>query len=86
MTATYASQSANGRFHVRTMTMQYGTSFEFGTTPAAANTIEAAFHYRTDVHTEQQTNRPTHPTLSSAEPVQEQAQNTWSAPRKTPFG
>ena len=75
---TYTSQSANGRFHSPYDDHAYGTSFEFGTTPVAANTIKAAFHYRTDLHTEQQTNRPTHPTLSSAEPIQEQAQNTWS--------
>jgi iron complex outermembrane receptor protein len=30
------------------------------------------------VHREQQINRPTHPTLSSTEPLQEQAQDTWS--------
>jgi iron complex outermembrane receptor protein len=34
--------------------------------------------YRTDVHREQQISRPTHPTLSSTEPLQEQAQDTWS--------
>jgi iron complex outermembrane receptor protein len=34
--------------------------------------------YRTDVHREQQTSRPTHPTLASTEPRQEQAQHTWS--------
>ena len=30
------------------------------------------------MHTEQQTSRPTHPTLSSVEPEQEQSQYTWS--------
>ena len=43
-----------------------------------AQTFKVAAHYRGDVHTEQQFNRPTHPTLSSQEPLQEQSQNTWS--------
>jgi iron complex outermembrane recepter protein len=76
--ATYTTQSANGRFHSPYDDHAYGTSIEFGTTPVAANTVKAAFHYRNDVHTEQQTSRPTHPTLSSIEPVQEQSQYTWS--------
>jgi len=75
---TYTTQSANGRFHSPYDDHAYGTSLEFGTTPVAANTIKAAFHYRTDIHSEQQTNRPTHPTLSSSEPLQEQSQDTWS--------
>lgn len=76
--ATYTTQSANGRFHSPYDDRAYGASIEFGTTPAAANTLKAAFHHRTDVHTEQQTSRPTHPTLSSVEPEQEQSQYTWS--------
>ena len=40
--------------------------------------MKLAAHYRTDVHTEQQINRPTHPTFSSTEPLQEQSQDTWS--------
>ena len=76
--ATYTTQSANGRFHSPYDDHAYGTSIEFGTTPVAANTVKAAFHHRTDVHTEQQTSRPTHPTLSSSEPEQEQSQYTWS--------
>lgn len=76
--ATYTTQSANGRFHSPYDDHAYGASFEYGVTPVAANTVKAAFHYRTDVHAEQQTNRPTHPTLSSSEPEQEQSQYTWS--------
>jgi iron complex outermembrane receptor protein len=76
--ATYTTQSANGRFHSPYNDHAYGTSIEFGTTLRAVNTIKSALHYRRDTHTEQQFNRPTHPTLSSAEPEQEQAQYTWS--------
>jgi iron complex outermembrane receptor protein len=77
--ATYTTQSAPGRFHSPYDDHAYGASFEFGTTPVASSTLKAAFHYRTDVHTEQQTSRPTHPTLRSEEPEQEQSQYTWSA-------
>ena len=76
--ATYTTQSLNGRFHSPYDDHAYGTSIELGTTPSAANTIKGAFHYRNDIHTEQQTSRPTHPTLSTTEPEQEQSQYTWS--------
>jgi iron complex outermembrane receptor protein len=82
---TYTTQSANGRFHSPYDDHAYGTSLEFGTTPVAANTLKAAFHYRTDVHTEQQTSRPTHPTLRTEEPEQEQSQYTWSAALEDTF-
>lgn len=75
---TYTTQSANGRFDSPYDDRAYGTSLELGTTPAAANTIKTTFHYRNDAHVEQQTSRPTHPTLRSEEPVQEQEQYTWS--------
>jgi iron complex outermembrane receptor protein len=75
---TYTTQSAAGRFHSPYDDHAYGTSVEFGTTPIERYTLKAALHYRTDVHTEQQTSRPTHPTLSTTEPEQEQSQYTWS--------
>ena len=75
---TYTTQSASGRFHSPYDDHAYGTSLEFGTTPVAANTIKTAFHYRADVHSEQQVSRPTHPTLRTEEPEQEQSQYTWS--------
>jgi iron complex outermembrane recepter protein len=83
--STYTTQSANGRFHSPYDDHAYGTSLEFGTTPIAANTAKAAFHYRGDVHTEQQTSRPTHPTLRTEEPVQEQSQYTWSVALEDTF-
>jgi len=83
--ATYSTQSAPGRFHSPYDDHAYGASLEFGTTPTAANTWKAAFHHRTDVHTEQQTSRPTHPTLSSTEPEQEQSQYTWSVALEDTF-
>jgi iron complex outermembrane receptor protein len=76
--ATFTTQSANGRFHSPYDDHAYGTSLEFGTTPVTATTAKVAFHYRRDVHTEQQTSRPTHPTLRTEEPEQRQAQYTWS--------
>lgn len=75
---SYSTQSAQGRFRSPYNDHAYGTSVELGTTPSAAHTVKAAVHYRTGVHTEQQTLRPTHPTLSSVEPVQEQSQYAWS--------
>jgi iron complex outermembrane receptor protein len=76
--ATYTTQSAPGRFHSPYDDHAYGTSVEFGTTPVTANTLKAAFHYRNDIHTEAQISRPTHPTLRTTEPEQEQSQYTWS--------
>ena len=75
---TYTTQSAAGRFRSPYDDHAYGTSLEFGTTPVTANTLKAAFHHRTDVHTERQTSRPTHPTLRTEEPSQEQSQYVWS--------
>jgi iron complex outermembrane receptor protein len=76
--ASYTTQSANGRFHSPYDDHAYGVSAEVGTTQRQANTVKAAVHYRTDVHTEQNFNRPTHPTLSSMDPKQERSQRTWS--------
>ena len=74
---TYTTQSANGRFHSPYDDHAYGGSGEVGTTWGASS-IKAAAFYRTDVHREQQTNRPTSPTFRSEEPLQEQTQDTWS--------
>jgi iron complex outermembrane receptor protein len=75
---TYTTQSAAGRFHSPYDDHAWGTSIELGATPVAAHTLKGAFHYRRDLHTEQQTSRPSHPTLSTTEPEQEQSQYTWS--------
>ncbi len=75
--ATYTTQSANGRFRSPYDDHAYGTTVELGTA-LRSHSLKGAVHYRTDVHTEQQFSRPTHPTLSSSEPVQEQSQYTWS--------
>ena len=82
---TYTTQSAAGRFSSPYDDHAYGTSLEFGTTPVQANTLKAAFHYRTDVHTEQTTSRPTHPTLRTEEPTQERSQYTWSVALEDTF-
>ena len=74
--ATYTTQSANGRFHSPYDDHAYGANVEGGRDLGAKNTLKGAASYRTDVHREQQTSRPTHPTLSSTDPVQEQAQDT----------
>jgi len=76
--ATYTTQSLNGRFRSPYDDHAYGASAELGTTQRKANTVKLAAQYRTDVHTEQQINRPTNPTLSSTEPLQTQSQDTWS--------
>jgi iron complex outermembrane receptor protein len=76
--ASYTTQSAAGRFHSPYDDHAYGVSAESGGEPTKNNTLKAAASYRVDVHREQQTSRPTHPTLSSSEPLQEQAQDTWS--------
>src|SRR6185295_12406175 len=76
--ATYTTQSANGRFRSPYDDHAYGVDVEIDTAPRTSNALKAAIQYRADVHKEQQFNRPTNPTLSSQEPVQEQSQYTWS--------
>ena len=76
--ATYTTQSATGRFRSPYDDHAAGVSAELDVRPHRANDVKAAVHYRNDVHKEQQFNRPTNPTLSSQEPVQEQSQYTWS--------
>lgn len=76
--ATYTTQSLNGRFRSPYDDQAYGVGVEVGRTRWRSNTVKAAFLYRNDMHSEQQTNRPTHPTLSTTEPLQEQSQYTWS--------
>jgi len=76
--ATYTTQSLQGRFRSPYDDHAYGTGAEFGTTPGTSNTLKTAVYFRTDVHTEQQINRPTNPAFISTEPIQTQSQNTWS--------
>lgn len=76
--ASYTTQSLAGRFRSPYDDHAAGAGVEFGTTRRDANTLKLAAHVRADTHTEQQTSRPTHPTLSTTEPLQEQAQRTWS--------
>jgi iron complex outermembrane receptor protein len=83
--ATYTTQSANGRFRSPYDDHAYGTSVEVGTAPSAAHTLKSAAHYRYDVHTEQNFNRPTHPTLSTVDPKQERTQYTWSVALEDTF-
>ncbi len=76
--ATYTTQSANGRFRSIYDDTGYGASIEAGLPLPGRNTLKAAVHYRRDEHTEYNINRPTHPTLSSVEPVQTTEEDTWS--------
>ena len=76
--ATYTTQSANGRFRSPYDDHAYGLGVEVGAAQRSANSVKLAASYRTDVHREQQINRPTNPTLSTSEPVQQQSQHTWS--------
>ncbi len=75
---TYTTQSAQGRFRSPYDDHAYGASIETGTTRWTSHQLKAALHLRADTHREQQISRPTHPTLATSEPVQEQTQNTWS--------
>ena len=83
--ATYTTQSANGRFFSPYDDHAYGGSAEFGTTQRRVNTVKVAAHYRTDVHTAQNFNRPSHPTLSTVDPQQERSQNTSSVALEDTF-
>ena len=68
------------------MTTPCGVSTEFGTNPRADNTLKFAAHYRTDVHTEQNFNRPD---ASDAEHDRSEAgtqsQYTWSLASEDTF-
>lgn len=83
--ATYTSQSANGRFRSRYHDTGYGASVEVGALVHPRNELKAAIHYRNDEHTERNLNRPTHPTLSSVEPLQTTEEETWSAALENTF-
>jgi len=76
--ATYTTQSLPGRFRSPYDDHAYGVSAEFDTAQAKSNMFKVAGHFRTDVHTEQQINRPTNPAFTSTEPLQTQSQNTGS--------
>jgi iron complex outermembrane receptor protein len=84
-TIDYTTQSAPGRFFSPYDDEAYGTSLELGTTRFGSNTLKVALHYRDDSHVEQQVSRPTHPTLASTEPKQEQTQTTWSVALENTF-
>jgi iron complex outermembrane receptor protein len=77
-TIAYTTQSNPGRFSSPYDDEAYGTSLELDLAGLGANTLKLALHYRDDTHTEQQTSRPTNPTLAFTEPEQEQRQKTWS--------
>lgn len=83
--ATYTSQSANGRFRSLYDDTGYGASVEVGAFIHPRNELKAAVHYRNDEHTERNLNRPTHPTLSSVEPLQTTEEQTWSVALENTF-
>ncbi len=76
--ATYSSQDNPGRFRSPYDDTAYGASFELGRAFGEGAWVRAAAHLRRDLHTEQQHSRPTHPTDSFVEPLQEQVLETWS--------
>jgi iron complex outermembrane receptor protein len=55
-----------------------GGSLELGTNVSDSNSLKAAFHYRDDVHVENQQTRPTHPRLALTDPEQTQSQAIWA--------
>ena len=75
---TYTTQSLPGRFFSPYDDHAYGVSVELGARERQDNALKVAGHFRTDVHTEQNFNRPTHPTLSTTDPLQERSQDSWS--------
>jgi iron complex outermembrane receptor protein len=82
---TYTTQSAPYAFDSPYDDNAYGTSIELALTQLQSSTLKFAIYYRTDEHKEQQTSRPTHPTLRTVEPVQEQGQDTWSVAIENTF-
>ena len=77
-TADYTTQSLAGRFQSFYDDKGDGGSVEILTSLGERNALGAAIHYRRDEHTEYNYNRPTNPTLSTTEPLQETLENTWS--------
>lgn len=83
--ATYTTQSANGRFRSIYEDQGYGGSAELGAEMLQRNTVRVALHYRRDEHDERSFNRPSHPTLSSVEPMQKTKEATWSIAMENSF-
>lgn len=82
--ATYSTQTTNRAFHSPYDDNARGASAEIGANVSATDTLKAAFSYRTDVHSEQQTSRPASPQVL-VEPNQKQSQNTWSVALENTF-
>ena len=74
---TYTTQSANGRFTSPYSDDAYGVSAEIGAN-MGANELKGAVHFRVDEHDEYNINRPTNAAAITTEPLQHQAQRTWS--------
>ena len=83
--ADYTAQSLNGRFQSFYDDVGDGGRVEISAPLGGRNALGAAFHYRRDEHTEFNINRPTHPTLSSTEPLQETEERTWSVAIENTF-
>lgn len=84
---TYTTQSLGSPNRSRSLydDTGYGGSVEIGSALGAQHALRAAIHYRRDQHEEFSYLRPTHPTLSSVEPVQHTRENTWSAALEDTF-
>jgi len=76
--ATYTTQSLNGRFQSNYDDSGTGGSIEAGFAVLPKSDTRVAVHYRKDRHSEYNFNRPTHPTMSSVEPLQRNREETWS--------
>ena len=74
---TFTTQSANGRFTSPYSDDAKGISLELGG-DMGRNALKGAMHVRVDTHDEYNINRPTNATAITTEPVQHQAQRTWS--------
>ena len=83
--ATFTTQNANGRFDSPYDDWAYGATADVGKDFSTRNTLKASVYYRTDVHNESQTSRPTNAAAKTVEPNQRQAQNSSSIALENTF-
>lgn len=85
--ATYTQQTLGFAFDSTYDDEAYGGSLEFGTNLIPMNTLKVAAHYRRDIHTEFNFNRPDNadPRLAYREPIQTNQEDTWSVAIENTF-
>lgn len=85
--ATYTTQTQPFAFDSTYDDEAYGGSLEFGTNLIPMNTLKVAAHFRRDIHTEFNFNRPDNPNplVSYREPTQANREDTWSVAVENTF-